>query len=128
MPYELTWGGDPEDIYVVFSGRGTLGDLGAWVDEALADPRFRPGLRILIDHRNADWTGLTSDALRLRADQLERFADRIGPQHIAWIPSKKVDYGIGRMLEALFDERTQLTTRPFESIDAARAWLREAGA
>jgi hypothetical protein len=124
VEYEIRWGGDPEDICVVCSGPATVEELDAWVQEVIGDPRFRPELRVLVDHRRADWTGLSSDDLRRRADLLARDAERIGRQRVAWVTGRPIEMGLGRMLQAFTDTRTQLTGHYFDDIDEARAWLR----
>ena len=124
MECEIHWGGDPEDVHVVASGRATVDELDAWVQEVLADPRFRPGLRVLVDHRLADLTGLTPDDLAHRADLLARDAERIGHHRVAWVATRKVDFGLGRVLDALIRDRTRFDTELFDDVDAARAWLR----
>lgn len=125
MEYEIHRGGDPEDVRVVVSGAVTVDELDAWVQEALADPSFRPGLRVLVDHRLADWTGLTTDDLVHRADLLARDAERIGYHRVAWVASRKVDFGLGRMLDTLMQDRTQFDIELFDDIGDARAWLRD---
>ena len=123
MEWEIQWGGDPEDVLVTISGDATVEGLNAWTQEALADSRFRPGLRVLIDHRSASLGGLTSDDMRRRADILAADAERIGLQRVATVVTKPVDFGMHRMLDLLSEERRSFTWRVFYSIEDAREWL-----
>jgi hypothetical protein len=127
MDWEITWvddsGGDPEDVRVTTSGLVTVEDLDAYVQEILADPRFRPGLHVLVDHRRADWSAMTEYDLRRRVDLLVRDADRIGGARSAWVGATAGDYGIGRMMQAFHESRSELSVRIFTDVDAARRWL-----
>jgi hypothetical protein len=127
VDYEITWGGDPEDVSVTTSGRVTIEELDGWAQEVLADPRYRPGLRVLVDHRGSLWDHLTPDDLRRRSELVARDAERIGPHRnqIAMVASRPVDYGLGRMLEMMIEARTDVDFQVFYDIDDARAWLRE---
>jgi len=96
------------------------------VQSLLDDPRFRPAMRILLDHRRLTWTGVTTTELRHRIDLIARDADRLGYQRVAWVGSgKNADSGVGRMLQTLSDQHSQMVSRVFDDIDEARAWLRE---
>lgn len=127
MEHEILWGGDPEDVLVVCSGRATVDELDAWVRELLADPRFAEGLRILVDHRLSDWTGMTTSDLRRRADLLAGNAERIGRQRVAWVVGRRVELGLGRMLQAFAGDRLLVSGHLFDDIEEARAWLRGSG-
>src|SRR5436309_2294824 len=64
VEYELFWDGDAEDVRVVTSGEPTPEALVAYGRAIRAHESFRPGLRILVDHRNIDLTGLSTAAFR----------------------------------------------------------------
>jgi hypothetical protein len=126
MQYEIRWGGVWEDVLVTTTGKVTVEQLDAWVQEVLADPRFRPNLRVIVDHRLAEWDHLTVGELRRRIDILVRDADRIGHQRGAWVVGRPVDFGIGRMLQAFAEGRWRVEWRICSDLDAARAWLQHA--
>jgi hypothetical protein len=128
MEYAISWGEGPEDVLVETSGPAVLADLEAMTGALVADPRFRAGLAIVIDHTRAQWASLTPTDIRRRAAGLAALSARIGPQRIAFVVGGTGDYGIGRMLELLTEEDTQLRTRIFRSRDDARAWLADGDA
>lgn len=126
LEYKLTWGGDgPEDLAVTTSGKVTIQGLDEWVQTVLADARYKPNLRVLIDHRNAQWDHLTVGEVRERVDLLTRDEKRIGHHRVAWLVGRSVDFGIGRMMEAFSDGKLQIATCIFRDVEAARAWLLE---
>ncbi|HZT92608.1 MAG TPA: hypothetical protein VFA05_11270 [Gaiellaceae bacterium] len=123
MEYEIIWGGDPEDVRVVTSGDASVDDLDQMTREGMADPRFREGMKILLDHSNARWWTLSNQEIRRRADLLIANSARMGRQQIAFVVGSPVDFGIGRMLVSLVDG-TPLEADVFDSVGDAREWLR----
>jgi len=124
VQYELVWGGDPEDLMVVTSGDASVEELDAMTQTALADPRFRHGMKILLDHTALRLWAMSNDDVKRRADIVRRDTERLGRQRIAFVAGSPVDYGIGRMLQGL-TAATGIEGRVFDSVAAARAWLRE---
>ncbi len=108
------------------SGDVTLEGLNDWVQTVLDDPRYRPGLRVLVDHRGSRWQHLTTGQLRQRADDIARDAPRLeGHEHrVALLAGRTVDYGLARMLRVFTDERRGYDFEVFYGdVDAARQWL-----
>jgi hypothetical protein len=128
MEYEVVWGGDPEDILITTSGDASVADLHAWVQEAIADPRFRENMKVLIDHTQTRWWALSNEEIRLRGELITGQGHKTGSQRLAFVVGSPVDFGIGRMLQAQIAGSTQLVSEVFESIEAARDWLRLPGA
>ena len=130
MEYAVHWVDDGvEDLRIETSGPVDVKDLDASVEEALADPRWRPGLRILVDHSNATWHSLDPELVRRRAELIIGQAERIGEQRIAFVVGNRTDFGIARLLYAFLgagDDRIRFQAEPFTSLAAARAWLRDA--
>lgn len=80
MQHELIWDTDgPEDLLVITHGVASIEGLDAWVQDALNDPRVRAGSRVLVDHRDLDWSPLSHSDIERRAELLARDAPRIGP-------------------------------------------------
>jgi hypothetical protein len=123
MDYQIEWGGDPEDVHVTTSGDASVADLDAMVQEGLTDPRFRDGMKILIDHSQTRWWALSNDDLRRRADLVIEDADALGHQKIAFVVGSEMDIGVTRRLQAFVAEIEQLELEIFASLEAARDWL-----
>jgi hypothetical protein len=127
VEWEISWDGDPENVRVTTSGKVTVEALDEWVQAALADPRYRPGMLVLADHRNSDWAHLTTDQVRRRVDLIALDADRIVGHRVAWVVGKKIDYATGLLMQAFGAGRINFEWEVFDDIDRARAWLREPG-
>jgi hypothetical protein len=93
------------------------------VHGALLDERYRPGMRVLVDHSRLDWPDLDADELRRRVELLVRDSERIGPSRIAVAVSQPVAFGYLRMMQGFAAQRLAFEPRIFYSIEDARAWL-----
>ena len=125
MKYDVIWGGDPEDILIRTSGPATVPELNTMVNEMLADPRFRTGLKVLLDHREAGFTGFTTAHLRSRADQAAWQLQQGKPSRVALVFGRDLYLVVGRLLESFISARTSIAIKTFRTLDDARAWLRE---
>lgn len=126
MEYELIWGGDPEDARVNTSGVATIEGLNAWVQEGLSDSRYRPGMRILVDHSQLDWGNMSLEDIYRRIELFARDAAYFGKACAAIVMRAPADYGIAKMEQAYIELRPELDIKieVFFSIDDAREWMR----
>jgi len=122
--YALTWGGDPEDLRITTSGVASVEDLDAMMREAVADPRWHDGMKILTDHSQTDWAVLGAGDLRRRGAQLGDMADAIGHQQLAFVLGKVLDREIAKTLARFVGSNVGIVAKTFTSLDEARAWLR----
>ena len=123
MEYRIDWDGEVEDVRFTTSGDADVDTLDAMVEEFLADPRFREGLKILLDHRKCRWIGLSAADIQRRAALQRAKSDRIGYQQIAFVVDAREEYGMARMLAGRLDGEVRFAAHAFTSIDAAQAWL-----
>ena len=125
MESEIIWGGDPEDVRVRTSGVATVEGFSSWLLEGLSDPRKRSGLRVIIDHRQLDTSGMRIEDVERRVEIAAKEAPRFTDIHVAVVVGREVEFGILRMLESLFEARSELRSilRVFRSIEQARSWL-----
>src|SRR5690348_12210773 len=98
MEWEVTWGGDPEDVLVVTSGVASVEGLRAMGDAVLLDGRYQPGMCAILDHTLLDWSGLTTSEIRRRAGDLPEIRTRIGTSRIASVVATTAAFGLLRML------------------------------
>jgi hypothetical protein len=125
MDYTITWDGDPEDVWFKTRGIASVPDLHAMVREAVAAPRWRGGMKILLDHSDCDWSQMSLGDIEDRANRLIEMRDEIGYQRCAFIVPNASSYGVGRLLALLLDSQVEFSARAFTSIEEARAWLSE---
>jgi glucan biosynthesis protein len=125
MEYEITWGGDPEDASITARGVATVEGLNAWVQESLSDPRHRPGLRVLVDYTQLDWSDLSPTDVHERVALYAKDAIKLDHARVALVMRAPADFGIARMEQAYVELNPELEIEigVFFSIDAARLWL-----
>ena len=124
MHWSVQWGGDPEDVRVTTSGVANVEDLDGMMREVIADPAWRDGMRILLDHTQTDWSVFGVGDLDRRAALVEDISDRIGRQQIAFVVTGRLNQEIAKMLGARLSD-IGFVAKAFVSLDEARGWLRE---
>ncbi len=112
------------------SGDATAEALSAYASAVIADPNYRPGLRVLVDHRRADLSRLTTAAYTRRAEQFARDRVDADGHRIAYVVASTVDFGVTRMAQGLAGGKldAEMDWRVFRDIDQAREWLGDSGA
>ena len=93
------------------------------VDEAVADPQFKPGMNFLWDHQPDGSNTGSIQYLRRTLHYLQLLAEGIGPHSWAIVGHTPAEFGRGRVLEAMSDG-TNVTIRAFRNCEDAEAWLR----
>jgi hypothetical protein len=127
MKHETTWGGDHEDAYVSASGICSVEEMRDHRQELISDPRFRSGMRVLIDHRLVDWSRMTPADVPDVVEMLVQSTGSFGVTYCAMVMGKPVDFGIVRMHQqyAEADPNLQVEFRVFSTVEDARRWFAE---
>jgi hypothetical protein len=121
MEYSIRFGA--EGVTAEVSGTSELAGQMNLYRDLVGDPRFSPGMSILIDYRGLD----ERRAPNADVERLSRFVSsldaELGDAKLAVVVPDTVSYGIGRMSQAQID--TRLRIRFFFERDEAAAWLCE---
>jgi hypothetical protein len=113
-------------VVVLASGEVTRDEETRRFAALLADPRYRPGLHLLLDYRARSSVASPSEVHRM-AEDLKGLRDLLGDALCALVVSTDVAFGTGRMVAAL-TEGTFVPLRVFRDRDEALDWLRSDGA
>jgi hypothetical protein len=124
MDYAISWDGEPEDVCLTASGVADLGTMDAMLTEAVGDPRWRANMRLLFDYSRLDMSGLNTDAMQARADQIKDRMKAFGPQRVAVVPSETDSHRKIRLIGMLLDGNVGFHGHVFDSLPEARDWLR----
>ena len=124
MEYSITWGGDPEDVCFATRGVCRVLDIGALTREAVADPRWRDGLNVLIDHTQSDWGAMTPDEMNELARLLSELGPEFGQQRVAAVFPDPESFRAGRLVGLSLDRGVPWLGHAFNSLPEAREWLR----
>jgi hypothetical protein len=126
LEYTIEFGGDPERVTITTSGRADRETIDRFMEEVAADPRFRPGMPVLGDHRALDVTSLSSDDVKALGASASKLAEDVTASVFAVVVPDALAFGLTRMAEAHINP--QLRIGIFYSLDEALAWLEKVGA
>ena len=129
MEYSIEFVDGPFDAVVTAVGVGSVAELEE-ADRALfSDPRWRPGINVLYDHRgllpSGRATGTDIRALAER-DSLPTARRLVG--HVAVVAESDTIYGLARMWLAQLEPTIAERTTVVRTVEDAHAWLAEASA
>jgi hypothetical protein len=122
VQYEIEFGDAPHDVTVTTSGSANVNGLIGFVTDLVADPRYRPGMCILVDHTALDARSLRTADIQALADTVVRLDNEIGASRVAIVVPNALTFGFARMYE-LRASRAQVRSRVFYSRADALAWL-----
>jgi hypothetical protein len=122
VQHTIEFDGSPQDVTITTSGAASREGLIAFVRDLVDDPRFRPGMSILVDHLAIDATTLEGADVRSQAEVVVELEERLGPCHVAIVVPTPLAFGYARMYE-LHAAETQIHSRVFYSRDEGLAWL-----
>jgi hypothetical protein len=117
---EFRQGGKP-DAVITTHGTATPDGLNAYLTDLAADPRWKQGMTLLIDHRALDWSDITTADLRARAHRVATMPEAAHPTHVALVVGETVAFGLMRMFSTFVDDHIERGV--FYDIAEAYAWL-----
>ena len=120
--YEFTASG-PFDVFVTLSGQSSYEELRDGRRRMLDDPRFRPGLNVLVDNSHLDTTNATADTLRAIASSAAREYGDAGVAHVVMLAPQTVTYGLLRMWHTFLSDEFAGKACVVSSLDEAHDWL-----
>jgi hypothetical protein len=123
--YAVRWGGNPEDVTIEFSGRVAVAEVLAAFDDLRAAPRYRKSLRIIQDHVAVDWSQISEDEIRDRAEAIVAYTEPDECHAVAVVVDNVFGFALMRMREKYLAGRIATVDRSFYDLESARGWLRE---
>ena len=124
MKYTIEFGGGPQDVTITTFGLATAEGLLDFIRELVSNPRFRPGMSILVDHMAVDARMITADDVRAQAQLVLALDEQIGPSNVAIVVPSPLAFGYSRMYEA-HAAAAQVRSHVFYSRNEALEWLLE---
>lgn len=121
MPHTITLN-DPIGIIVVrYSGTIAASEIRQAIDEVVAIPGFKPGLRLIADFQDSE-TPITGREVWQLADYAARHDARWGQTKWAVLASSEATYGLARIFTTLTDHH-KVATQVFRTAREAGDWL-----
>lgn len=126
MEWTIEFGGpDAPDVTVTLAGTATLAGFAAYSRELISDPRFRSGMRVLIDGSDLDTTPMATDAM------MEAISDEVNqrdwihpPRAVAVVAGDEEAAARQRLMRAHLGG-SKSRREVFLSREEAVAWLAE---
>jgi hypothetical protein len=123
MEYAIRFGAGPADVEVVTSGEADASGFIAFIAGMVSDPRYRPGMAILLDHGALDLRPLGADDVRKIAAFVAEHDSKLGGGPCAAVQPTTLGYGFALMRHLLNDGDVSLRWRVFREREAALEWL-----
>ena len=114
--------GEVPDALVKVSGPMTVEGNRAWLAELVGDPKWRPGMRTLVDGRGLLTADFAGEDVKAVADPTVAQADSWGAGRSAVVVDNPAVFGMLRMWQAA-TRRMEWRTEIFYSREDALAWL-----
>lgn len=122
MEYTIEFSGSPQDVTITTSGAASREGLVGFVQDLVDDPRYRPGMFVLVDHLALDATTITGDDIRAQAERVINLEEELGPCKLAIVVPTPLAFGYARMYE-LHTAETQIHSRVVYTRTDGLAWL-----
>ena len=92
-------------------------------DDIVSHDRWKPGMPLLFDNRQMDFTGIDFTVVRQASSNYERIADRIGNVKSAMLMKSISDFGTGRQFEMMSVDKGTGEMSVFIDEEEALSWL-----
>jgi hypothetical protein len=122
VEYTIEFSGSPQDVTITTYGPASRDGLVGFVQDLVDDPRFRPGMFVLVDHLALDATTINGDDIRAQAQRVINLEEELGPCTLAIVVPTPLAFGYARMYE-LHTAETQIHSRVIYNRHDGLAWL-----
>ncbi len=110
---------------VRLEGVVTVPELAEAFSRLKLEPEYREGIPRLWDARHADMSELGAAEFRMIGSAAQESGLSNPGLRVAFLVSRDVDFGIGRMFQSTVAETLPAEMAIFRAYDAAMSWLRE---
>jgi hypothetical protein len=124
VDFAITFRVHPKAAVITTFGVARVDDFRQMSQALIDDPRYRPGMPLLVDHSSLDASVLTPTDIRAIGDFVATIGDKIGASSIAVVVPDKLTFGFVRMGE-LRANQPQLNVQIFYSLPEAVQWLQK---
>jgi hypothetical protein len=126
LEFAFAFGGDPQDLTITMRGAVDALGLKRLNDALVADPRFRPGMAILVDVTELDTSRLDETQLFVGVGPVVERDAAAPPRAVAIVASDAETFAKAIHYRAHLGGSAS-RRRVFTDRDEALAWLRESG-
>ncbi len=110
---------------VTTEGEGHEMGILAFLKDVVGHPDWRPGMSILVDHRELSIHNIQHPGISMVSDFFIQISDKLGNGKLALVMNKDIDYGIARAWQNITEDLVKMEICVFREIDKARSWIME---
>ncbi len=122
MSYRFSFEEDQNVLILVYEGEISPDEEAQVILDTLADPRFKPGAKILVDRTGAHMT-MTPEHVRPQIDLIRRNLAKFGEPKVAIVAAADYDFGMVRMFEMTAEDEIPHDLMVFRTVEEACDWL-----
>ena len=123
MKWDIKYIEDENYVRIVYEGTFSVSEQEKAIEELLASEFWKPGMRILIDHRKFDFGNTNVSIMKEMSVFHQKNDARIGAGRIAVLMKSLSDFGRGRQFELLSEGKISAKLQIFLKEDEALGWL-----
>ena len=124
MEYVIEFVDDgPPDVTITTSGIADVDGFSRFIADVAADPRWRAGMSVLLDHSALEVGRVTAEDMRAVGDAAVRLGSVFGSARAAVVAPAPAAFGLARVSEVHLSD-SDVDSNVFYSRAEAEAWLR----
>ena len=106
-------------------GDGDVGGIIAFLKDIVSHPQWKPGNKILLDHRALSIDAITRSGIEHVSAFFKTIGDKLGNGKIALVMNRDIDFGIARAWENITEYDVDIKIYVFRELEKATSWLNE---
>jgi hypothetical protein len=126
MPFKYAIDHEARLVSVTVSGQVTAEEALKAFEEIVSHSDFRPGMKVLSDHRQME-TVMPTRFVGALISRVRSFREKLSGARWAMVETSAAGYGMARMASVLA-ESMQVEIQVFRTVEEARLWLLGSGA
>ncbi len=123
MEHTITFDLDKCLVNIQTKGDGDARGIITFFKDIVAHPQWKPGLKILLDHRKLKIDTLKMDGIQSISTFFKQIGPKFGDGKLALVMQRDIDFGLARTWEILTADDVDIAIAVFRSIDEASRWL-----
>lgn len=123
MEFSVTVDPEKKIARIKASGDAIVADIQSYNFYLINDPKWFPGINILVDHRDLITTHLSFGEIRSISKSVADVAKKLGNGRLALVVRTMMGYGLARMWQILTTDISHLNIKVFRSIEHAEKWI-----
>jgi hypothetical protein len=121
MPIKRWIEKDKKRVYAVLTGKISLDEMIATINDSVEDADFEPGFDVLSDHSGIEQP-IATNQVKFLALHIEMLRNNFAGSRWAVVAKNEVSYGMMRML-SVYLEKVPMQLEVFYTLEDAEKWL-----